>query len=93
MALLNYVQKNLMYQSFTFVFDNIIFFNTLQKIEEESKPKVAKITLNDCLACSGCITSAESILIDQQDYREAQRVLKLNQSLDQNVYSSRFSIP
>ncbi|CAF1337510.1 unnamed protein product [Adineta steineri] len=42
------------------------------KVEEESAPKIAKITLNDCLACSGCITSAESILIDQQDYREAQ---------------------
>lgn len=56
-----------------------------QKIEGESTPKVAKITLNDCLACSGCITSAESILIDQQDYHEAQRVLQLNQSLDTNV--------
>ena len=53
---------------------------------------MAKITLNDCLACSGCITSAESILIDQQDYHEAQRVLQLNQSLDPNVYSSRFFI-
>ena len=60
--------------------------SNVQKIEEEeSKPKVAKITLNDCLACSGCVTSAESILIEQQDYREAQRVLKENQSLDQNV--------
>jgi hypothetical protein len=68
------------------------FFGILQKVEEESTPKVAKITLNDCLACSGCITSAESILIDQQDYREAQRVLKLNESLDQNVYLSLFSI-
>lgn len=26
----------------------------------------ASITLNDCLACSGCITSAESVLIGQQ---------------------------
>lgn len=55
---------------------------TWQIIGEEPTPKVAKITLNDCLACSGCITSAESILIDQQDYREAQRVLQLNQTLD-----------
>ncbi|CAF1236641.1 unnamed protein product [Adineta steineri] len=54
------------------------------KVEEESAPKIAKITLNDCLACSGCITSAESILIDQQDYREAQRIIKLNQTFDQN---------
>ncbi len=53
---------------------------------------MAKITLNDCLACSGCITSAESILIDQQDYHEAQRCLTLNQSLEQNVNLSLFSI-
>jgi iron only hydrogenase large subunit-like protein len=69
-----------------------LFFDILQKVEQESTPKVAKITLNDCLACSGCITSAESILIDQQDYREAQRVLKSNQLLDQNVYFFAFSI-
>ncbi|CAF1193631.1 unnamed protein product [Rotaria sordida] len=62
------------------------------KIEEESTPKVAKITLNDCLACSGCITSAESILIDQQDYREAQRVLQLNQSLDQNDPNRKITV-
>lgn len=30
------------------------------KIEEK-----ATVTLNDCLACSGCITSAESVLIEQ----------------------------
>ncbi|CAF3136020.1 unnamed protein product [Rotaria socialis] len=54
------------------------------KTDEESQPRVAKITLNDCLACSGCITSAESILIDQQDYHEAQRSLQHNQTLDQN---------
>ena len=57
----------------------------IQKTEPESTPKVAKITLNDCLACSGCITSAESILIEQQDYREAQRVLKENRLLDLHV--------
>lgn len=28
------------------------------------------ITLNDCLACSGCITSAESVLITQQSQHE-----------------------
>jgi len=30
--------------------------------EEETK---ATVTLNDCLACSGCITSAESVLVEQ----------------------------
>jgi iron only hydrogenase large subunit-like protein len=28
--------------------------------------KVATISLNDCLACSGCVTSAETVLIQQQ---------------------------
>ncbi|XP_034045489.1 cytosolic Fe-S cluster assembly factor narfl [Thalassophryne amazonica] len=38
----------------------------------------AKITLNDCLACSGCITSAENILIAQQSHEELLRVLRSN---------------
>jgi iron only hydrogenase large subunit-like protein len=25
-----------------------------------------KVSLHDCLACSGCITSAETVLIEQQ---------------------------
>ena len=36
----------------------------------------AKITLNDCLACSGCITSAESVLITQQSVDELLSVLQ-----------------
>jgi iron only hydrogenase large subunit-like protein len=31
---------------------------------------VAKVTLNDCLACSGCVTSAETVLIGQQSAGE-----------------------
>lgn len=31
---------------------------------------VAKVTLNDCLACSGCVTSAETVLIGQQSVTE-----------------------
>jgi len=38
--------------------------------------KPAKITLNDCLACSGCITSAESVLITQQSVDEFFSVLE-----------------
>ncbi|KAJ0058130.1 hypothetical protein NL108_007420, partial [Boleophthalmus pectinirostris] len=38
----------------------------------------AKITLNDCLACSGCITSAESVLITQQSHEELFKVLRNN---------------
>eukprot|EP01090_Pellita_catalonica_P019792 TRINITY_DN6835_c0_g1_i1.p1 TRINITY_DN6835_c0_g1~~TRINITY_DN6835_c0_g1_i1.p1 ORF type:complete len:484 (+),score=57.56 TRINITY_DN6835_c0_g1_i1:49-1500(+) len=32
--------------------------------------ETAKITLNDCLACSGCITSAESVLVTAQSQEE-----------------------
>ncbi|XP_066546405.1 cytosolic Fe-S cluster assembly factor narfl [Amia ocellicauda] len=46
----------------------------LQKLEK------AKITLNDCLACSGCITSAESVLITQQSHEELYRVLRSNKA-------------
>lgn len=41
------------------------------------------ISLNDCLACSGCITSAESVLVSQQTY------LQLYSILDTNLEASR----
>ena len=36
------------------------------------------ISLNDCLACSGCITSAESVLVSQQTYLQLYSVLESN---------------
>jgi len=36
----------------------------------------ASITLNDCLACSGCITTAESVLIGQQSHSEFLKICK-----------------
>lgn len=44
----------------------------------KQKLEKAKITLNDCLACSGCITSAESVLITQQSHEELFKVLQNN---------------
>jgi hypothetical protein len=44
----------------------------------EKKLQKARITLNDCLACSGCITSAESVLITQQSQEELYSVLQQN---------------
>ncbi len=32
----------------------------------DSGRKTARVTLNDCLACSGCVTSAETVLIESQ---------------------------
>ncbi|KAF9029007.1 iron hydrogenase [Hymenopellis radicata] len=39
------------------------------------KLEQAQINLNDCLACSGCITSAESVLITLQSHIEVLNVL------------------
>jgi iron only hydrogenase large subunit-like protein len=38
-------------------------------IRTNAKEK-ATISLDDCLACSGCVTSAETVLISQQSYKE-----------------------
>ncbi|XP_051572865.1 cytosolic Fe-S cluster assembly factor narfl-like isoform X3 [Myxocyprinus asiaticus] len=57
----------------------------VQQDGQRQKLEKAKITLNDCLACSGCITSAESVLITQQSHEELYRVLRHNK---QQVSSS-----
>ena len=40
------------------------------------KLKKAEITLNDCLACSGCVTSAESVLVAMQSHEEVYKMLE-----------------
>ncbi|KAI5123922.1 hypothetical protein M0805_006340 [Coniferiporia weirii] len=42
------------------------------------KLETAQISLNDCLACSGCITSAESVLITMQSHEEVFNTLSAN---------------
>ncbi|KND01864.1 iron-sulfur cluster assembly protein NAR1 [Spizellomyces punctatus DAOM BR117] len=44
----------------------------------ETKLETASISLNDCLACSGCITSAESVLITMQSQKELYEILTAN---------------
>jgi iron only hydrogenase large subunit-like protein len=39
------------------------------------KLQKAQISLNDCLACSGCITSAESVLVSMQSHEEVYKHL------------------
>jgi len=52
------------------------------KLASTSRPakklKPAQISLNDCLACSGCITSAESVLITMQSHTEVLSILSSN---------------
>ncbi|VDB95107.1 unnamed protein product [Peniophora sp. CBMAI 1063] len=44
----------------------------------QQKLQQAEISLNDCLACSGCITSAESVLITMQSHTEVLNFLESN---------------
>ncbi|GJE92296.1 Iron hydrogenase [Phanerochaete sordida] len=44
----------------------------------QKKLQTAEISLNDCLACSGCITSAESVLISMQSHTEVLNFLANN---------------
>ncbi|GAA6005814.1 hypothetical protein JCM11491_004020 [Sporobolomyces phaffii] len=55
--------------------DNSDFYERGIDGERGKKLKKAEITLNDCLACSGCITSAESVLVTMQSHEEVYRVL------------------
>jgi len=49
-------------------------------MDDGSQTKINKVsvTLNDCLACSGCITSAETVLISAQSKEEFLRQLALS---------------
>ena len=47
-----------------------------KKEEEKIQLKKVEITLADCLACSGCVTSAESFLVNQQSVDEVVQRLK-----------------
>ena len=49
--------------------------------------KIKDISLNDCLACSGCITSAEKVLVDQQHSDKLFEVIRQNSKAE--VSSSR----
>ena len=42
------------------------------------KLEKAKISLDDCLACSGCVTSAETVLINQQSTDELFKIIESN---------------
>ncbi|EIW63112.1 iron hydrogenase [Trametes versicolor FP-101664 SS1] len=46
--------------------------------DTKQKLATAEISLNDCLACSGCITSAESVLITMQSHTEVLNFLENN---------------
>ena len=54
---------------------------TEDKLQSESAPP-AQISLTDCLACSGCVTSAEAVLVSLQSHSEVLNALDSQHSID-----------
>eukprot|EP00800_Vazella_pourtalesii_P000732 TRINITY_DN1063_c0_g1_i2.p1 TRINITY_DN1063_c0_g1~~TRINITY_DN1063_c0_g1_i2.p1 ORF type:complete len:457 (-),score=109.27 TRINITY_DN1063_c0_g1_i2:570-1940(-) len=53
---------------------------------ESTKLETAKISLNDCLACSGCVTSAESVLVGSQSFEEFLKSAESNQTAQDKIF-------
>ncbi|KAE8375142.1 cytosolic Fe-S cluster assembly factor nar1 [Aspergillus bertholletiae] len=53
---------------------NLYEVTTEDKVQPENPPP-AQISLTDCLACSGCVTSAEAVLISLQSHAEVLNTL------------------
>ncbi|KAI4149623.1 MAG: hypothetical protein LQ340_004540 [Diploschistes diacapsis] len=52
---------------------NVYEVTTEEKVVAEAPP--AQISLTDCLACSGCVTSAEAVLVSLQSHAEVLNAL------------------
>ncbi|KAL5365632.1 cytosolic Fe-S cluster assembly factor nar1 [Aspergillus floccosus] len=60
--------------------DNPYEVTTEDKVQAEN-PTPAQISLTDCLACSGCVTSAEAVLISLQSHNEVLNTLDAHPEL------------
>ncbi|XP_063821474.1 probable cytosolic Fe-S cluster assembly factor GL21135 [Ostrinia nubilalis] len=58
----------------------------------EQKLQKVEITLADCLACSGCITSAESVLVTRQSQEELLRVFSERKYTDSKGVTKNVSL-
>lgn len=63
---------------------------TTEDKAQAQNPAPASISLTDCLACSGCVTSAEAVLVSLQSHNEVLNTLDAHPSLD---VRSRLSNP
>ncbi|CEL60983.1 hypothetical protein RSOLAG1IB_04222 [Rhizoctonia solani AG-1 IB] len=55
-----------------------VYYEESRQDPGRKKLQQAQISLNDCLACSGCITSAESVLISMQSHEEVLKTVESN---------------
>lgn len=71
-----------MQQAHTDMHQNPYEVTTEEKAAAAEPPPPAQISLTDCLACSGCVTSAEAVLVQLQSHNEVLSTLDTYQSLD-----------
>ena len=57
----------------------------VESVKNKNGKEVKKITLDDCLSCSGCITSSESILVNNCSLENHYRLLKDKYNGDNNI--------
>lgn len=55
-------------------------FSGISEGTNEKDETVARVTLADCLACSGCVTSAETVLVTSHSLEKLKTVLSQQQS-------------
>lgn len=56
-----------------------------------TNPAPASISLTDCLACSGCVTSAEAVLVSLQSHTEVLNTLDTYASVDSSILNQSAS--
>lgn len=66
---------------------------TTEDKAQASNPAPASISLTDCLACSGCVTSAEAVLVSLQSHSEVLNTLDAHPSLNVNGILSGATTP
>ncbi|KAK5722396.1 Cytosolic Fe-S cluster assembly factor nar1 [Elasticomyces elasticus] len=64
---------------------------TEEQVQAEQPPPPAQISLTDCLACSGCVTSAEAVLVSLQSHSEVLDTLDAHQELQLPLYKQEFN--
>jgi len=60
-------------------------FGLLSTTTKQPKQEVAKVTMADCLACSGCVTSAETVLVEQHSLKTLEKKLAETTNTDTTV--------
>ena len=65
---------------------NVYEVTTEDKVASDAPP--AHISLTDCLACSGCVTSAEAVLISLQSHAEVLSILDSEPSIPLDLLRS-----